>query len=554
MRYKNLFAFLFVCSSVCVSLAQNKKYDLSQSIDLKQTGVNKVLCMKNGNTMLFHFEPHKALVVKIFDSLHKEIASKEHLCRIVDLYKLKDATFKGLYDVNGEGVLFIEQEHLSKYGLVRLRFNSSDATLIEEKLVDESKSLAKRTEFDVMKDKNDDGYAILLFTDVRTSKECDAFVRYYNGRHETLKEVTLDIDRKNYDFAAVLGAEIQSNGICISLDLSKLKMNGGLPGSSRTTDLGTPNIYDHNMVVYFIANGSTTAKKCAVDVGTNLPPYYSNYTYNALEHSLNLLLLSYKQASYQVGLGWQPAAVMANLFFRIDERDMSLGFKQIKNQLANNYLQEKTDTSNFYVGLPAKLFTNENGLSTMVSEYCFMQGNLEGQSKYGRNSYLGNICVTQFDDDGNEIWGIVLPKAQFHRSLQRYYYLDEISKKWQGMALFDDTPEAAYRRQFLSINNYCRNKNFFIIYNDVNKNFNNSISHPGDTVYSFENTNTCYYKINKQKEVTKNYLFGEPGTDEYKASFIEGADFDEQRGVYAALVQYKKGDDISLCMAWSRLD
>ena len=448
-------------------------------------------------------------------------------------------------------VLFIEQEHLSKFGLVRLRFNSTDGSLIEEKVVAESKSISKRTECYVMKNRGEEGYAILLFTDDRAFQACKATVQYYNAQHETVKEVELKTDRKNYDYVSVTGAEIQPNGICVSLTLSKIVENG-TAGSAAAGGYGMAELSAQYLAVYYIPTGDSIALKRIVDVTTNVNPYYTNYTYNPFARSLNLLLLSYRELSYQAGLIWEPYARMANLFFKLDEENMAVNIKVIKNHLATSYLQEKTETRNVYQGIPARLFTNENGLSTLVSEYCYREGNLE--KKFGKNSYLGHIGITQFDDDGNEIWGIVLPKAQFYISQQRYYSTYEVSKKWQGQVLFDDAMEAAYNRQFVSMNTYYKDKDFYFIYNDVNKNFNNSISHVGDTVYSFDQTNTCYYKISRKKEVTKNYLFGEPAADEFKTSFIEGADFDEQRGVYAALVRCKKGDDVALRMAWRHLD
>ncbi len=109
-----------------------------------------------------------------------------------------------------------------------------------------------------------------------------------------------------------------------------------------------------------------------------------------------------------------------------------------------------------------------------------------------------------------------------------------------------------YNRQFLSANIYFANSNCYIVYNDYNKNFTNNLRNPGDTVYAFANTNACYYKVDKKREVTKTYLFGEPARNEFKSSFIEGADFDELRGTYATLVQRKRGNNISLYMAWCR--
>ena len=120
--------------------------------------------------------------------------------------------------------------------------------------------------------------------------------------------------------------------------------------------------------------------------------------------------------------------------------------------------------------------------------------------------------------------------------------------------MFEDMPPQVYDRQFHSYNTYVRNRNIYIIFNDYNQNLNNTLEKPGDTVFDFALTNTFCYKINRKKEITKTYLFGTPRYKEYKSSFIESAALDEQRGIYATLVQYKKGTNTDLRMAWATLD
>ena len=84
--------------------------------------------------------------------------------------------------------------------------------------------------------------------------------------------------------------------------------------------------------------------------------------------------------------------------------------------------------------------------------------------------------------------------------------------------LFGDLPEQVYERQFLSLNSYERNKNLYVIFNDDNKNFNEAVGARGDTIYTYDNTNTCYYKINNKREITKNYLLANlPATNSNEA-------------------------------------
>ncbi len=531
---------------------QSKKYDFSTPTDLKDVGLNKVLCVRNGNTMLFHFEARKAVIIKVFDSLHKEIASKQYLCNILDINKFDDAFFKGLYDINGEAVLFIAQSHLSKKQLIRARFNAANGDMIEEVVAGESKSMGVPTNFYVMKDKNDDGYAILSSADVPQFKECKVSVSFYDNKHQMTHEVPIEIDRKDYDYLDVVGAEAQVNGTCISISLSKLVTNATLHTLGSATTMAT---YDYVLLMAFIPKNGTAAKEKMIDLSTVIYPYYTHFTYNPFAQSLNVLLLSYKEYLKQIGLDVQPASPNLSLLFTLDESSMSAKHNWIKNGMANAYYKQQTDTTKSFQGIPIKMFTNDNGLSTIIYESYDACYNVENNGRHVYDSYFGKIGITQCDDEGNELWGTVLPDAQFLKAYKSNYSAHDLGKRWQGQAMFDDLPPAVYNRQFASLNTYTYNKNYYLIFNDNDGNFNNSIAHPGDTVYSFANTNACYYKLNnRKKEVIKRYLFGEPAANEYKCSFIEGADFDEQKGVYATLVQCKKDDEVSLCMAWCQLD
>lgn len=552
MNLLKLFSILFLSIISSSAFAQEKKYYISAPTDLKEEGWNKVLCMKNGNTMLFHFEPNKRIIVKVFDTTHKEIASIKESCKLLDILTIRDTSFRGVYDINDEGVLFFDQGNSGKHELVRLRFHSANGNLIEEALVAESKSLDKRMRFYVMKNKDNDNYEILFCTDKQHPKESDIFIAYFNSKHESIKDIQLEVDRKKFDYLHVLGAESLPNGILVTLGVDK-KLTYGRQDEATALKVGGT-IYEHYLSFYYIPKDSATPKTALIDLTAAVFPFYAIYTYNSFARSLNLLLFSYKPLFSQFGLNRMAGKVSSSLFFKVDEQDFTIGYSKIKNQIASDLLKQHTDTFNFFDGIPIKMFTNENGLSTLISQSVTRFGEQETRITYNLEDYIGNIGITQFDDDGNELWGTVLPLAQYFKSYKHHYSIKEMAKRWQEQEVFGDEPPRVYNRQFVSVNAYSHDKNFYIIYNDYDKNFNNSLSKPGDTVYSFDITNACYYKINSKKEITKNYLFGKSSANEYKTSFIEGADFDEQRGIYAALVQYRKNDKVTLCMAWRRLD
>ena len=166
---------------------QGGKYELSKPLSIKQRGWNKVLCMKNGNTFLFHFGVATNLTVKIFDSTRKEIGGTNENYRVLDNFIYEQPEVIGLYDIKGEAVLFIDQEKMTKHRLVRLRYNGTTGKLVQETLLAESESANRRIHYSLIKNKDEDNYAVYFFTDVRHPVKYNSmYLVYFNKKHEWL--------------------------------------------------------------------------------------------------------------------------------------------------------------------------------------------------------------------------------------------------------------------------------------------------------------------------------------------------------------------------------
>lgn len=515
--------FVLLSFLIAGACAAQEKYKISKPLDLKQKGNYSVLCMKNGNTLLFHFESMKKVRVVVFDTMRKLVAVTADDCRVLDVFDIENATVKGLFDINGEAVLFFDEEILGKHCLIRLRYNGTTGKLIDEKLVAESKGAGKRMQFSVMKNREVDNYAILFYTVIEHPVlKCDLFVVYYNSRHESVKEVTLNVDRKKYDYLKVLGAQAQPNGIMITLGLDKTTVYG--QADHHRPFLYRGSVYDHYISFYYIPKETLIPKKRTIDVSEDVYPAYAFYTYNPFTETLNSLLFAHHPYDGVVD------RINSCHFFKISPQDMSVGFGRIKDSIANDFLKQQTDSFNFMYGIPQRMYTNENGLSTVIS---LAQSRYEDFDKYNRNGYLHfseYLGITQFDDDGREIWGTVLPFTQYFHS------------------------SSPFEKNFLSEYTCKGQKSIYIIYNDYDANFKNTLRNPGSPVYYFDMTNAFYYQINSKKEVIKRYLFGKPGKRECLNAVIESADFDMERNTYASLVRYNKRGKITMNMAWSQLE
>ena len=543
-----LYALLMLLFAAA-SCAAKDSYEISPPVGLSEPGINRVLCMKNGYTLLFHFEINKALLVTVFDTTRHKAASVAVSSELLDVGIIANSVFKGLFEENGEAVLFLEQQRMGRHTLIRLRINGKTGALTDETRVGRSYGIARPMRFFVMKHKKEEGYAVFFSEDQPQFRKCNIHVSYYNKYHEQYLTVPLDAGRGKYDFMNVVGAELLPEGVCISVGLSVMLVNG--TGTSTESSAR----YNHYLHVFYIPKGATKAIHRIADLSTEVYPYYTTFSHNPFAGNINVLLLSYRDALYRNGIYMQPTALVSNLLFRLDEHDLTGGYTWFTNKLANSLLLEKTDTTAIFAGLPMKMVTNANGLTTVISEAYDRDISTENYSRSRAfETYMGNIGITQADDYGKEIWGTVLPKSQYYRSYKHYYRPVDVAKRWQDQAMFNDIPPQIEERQFLSAAVYNKGDNFYIIYNDCGKNIHNTIADPGDTVYASVLSNACYYRMNKKREITKEYLLGAPMNKEYKSCFTEGGDFDEERGVYATLIRYKRGEYVSMRMAWVQLD
>ncbi len=519
-------SFLFIAFS---AFAQAQTSQISKPLDIGLKGWNRVLYMNNGNAMLFHFEPSHTIQVKVFDSARKEKSNKGDKYNVLYSFNTNPPVIKGVFEINGEAVLFIDQEINSKHCLIRLRYDAASGRLIEEKMIAESRSANKRMEFYVIKYKDEENYAILFSTDISHPRSSDIYVVYFDKTHNAIKEVQLEVDRKKYDYLKVLCADAQPNGVLVTLELDKTKVYSISPRDAPLTEGSA--VYDHFLRFFYIPKDSSKPLTNLINVTEEVYPRFGFYTYNSFARTLNFLLYNSHLISYLYSPNSLKAEITSTLFLKMDEGNLSTALQQLKNNMANTHLKSETDTLQYFAGIPIKMVTNENGLTTIFSEAAITHNDLNSVSRYDTSNSIMRAGITQTDDDGKELWGTVLPCGQ-HYSLM---------------------PRASYSYHFTAIRPYSYGKDFFIVYNDYDHNLNNSLKDPGYIINDYENTNAFYYKINNKKEVTKNYLFGAPAKNEFICVFTDAEYFNERTGEYAALIQYKKGESVSVRMAWSKL-
>ncbi|MFI5196526.1 MAG: hypothetical protein ACHQD8_05505 [Chitinophagales bacterium] len=106
-KLSGLFIALFV--NLVMLHAQAPHIEKSVAFDEPTDGWNKVLLLKSGNTFFFHFTKKEGIEVTIFDKTRKVISDKTLTSDLWDTRKMRSTIIEGLYEINGEPVLFMVQ-------------------------------------------------------------------------------------------------------------------------------------------------------------------------------------------------------------------------------------------------------------------------------------------------------------------------------------------------------------------------------------------------------------------------------------------------------------
>jgi hypothetical protein len=522
MRLISLLCILL--SLAFATTAQDIKYETSDAIDISKNGYDKLLQMRNGNTLLFHFEYRKGIVVKVFDASHKEIASQKHLCKIIDINTLDHAELAGLYDINGEAVLFITQAVDNRHTIVRLRIDATTARLISEDKVVQSESFQKKIVAGIRKDKNSDNYFIVTEKTNSGFVEKKINITKYNSNHQTIKEIPVNIDQKGYDDANMESIDIDDNGgIMLTITLEKI--------------IQYTHSYNYNMVLCYLPPGgdSVLYKQVQMPAISSSWSYSTWQTENPFANSLNLLLSVNVRGLVQNGTLNEYITYRDQLLMVMNEDMSAVKFMNLKNAKIREQIFAQLDTNQEFSGDVINMYTNQFGLSTVL-----YRGTVQARQNLGRvntGDIKRAVAVTQYNDLGEEIYGGLFPVSRI-RTYHDYH------------AVLDNTTDDG----LCGMAGIKTKSNYYVMYNDVNKDYGMKLSELKDSIYNCEFTNARFYKLDRKKQATQTYLFGQPAEDEYRHISASSGNFDDKTNTYAVLYLHKKGKEYSSQIAWCHFE
>ncbi len=529
MKKVSLLLLTMILSMPCV-FAQQPKIEKSESFEIPTAGFSKVLLLKNGNTAFFHFTKKEGIEVKIYDKSRKMIANQTVTSELWNPKRLISSIVEGLYEINGEPVLFLAQFDGREPTLYRLRFDPFTGNIVKEEQIGSMPKIkafdvASADKFYIEKDANSDCYVVIYFNAYGRGTEDRIKVVHYDGTHKAINVGYYELADESLRYLNYIGAVVDGNKrVFISTyAASNLKGENG-----------------HVFVSRLNSTDSTFFSK-PLDFTEDFRDTKSVMHYNRTSNTIQMLALALTKSK---GGG----AYYLSFMSYIDPETMGLkSVKLLTGEKTNEYIHNVLQIEKNYQGMPQTMIVNKDNSTTVLSEEMTQQTTV---NQYGAvvsaSTLLGGIGVSELKEDGTEKSGYVLMKNQMAGGIINPLYMSSRRKgKWMSLLGYNDY------NSYISYDYIGTDNNRYIIFNDNTKNFGKDEDDRRRALVNNPNKlNTVCYAL-KGNDVNKFYLFGATEEkDQSNTCYIDASDYMAATNTYATLLIERDGHDRQVRMAW----
>jgi hypothetical protein len=543
---RKIYFFAITIIMLCLQVSAQPKMEKSEVFDEPLSeGWTKLLLLKNGNTLYFHYGCKKGVEVIVFNKNRKKVQTNI-LSNNWNANRKRRIKICGLYEINKEPVIFLQYFQDETPTLYRLRINPDNGRLIkEDKLGACAKNRKMRLignfdvneEIYVVKDDASDNYAV-FFTD-EMNKDIDKRIKvaHYSESHKLLNTAYCKVTQSDLKYLNFIGAAVDG-------DKSVYLVSWGAKNEKGKEG--------HVYISKFISADSTFIHK-TLDFTEDFRRTLTDLKY---DHANNrLVMLSNTVAEVRGNAYTDMTTTYACFLTYIDPDDLSLkGVTTLENKKVNDYMHNTLGVNEGYNGLPQRLIINkDNTLTVLMESLTRITIRSSKGSVVGERTVLGNIGVSTIGADGMEKSGFAIMKRQmFDGILESLYMTGRDHGEWKN---------EPYARKYANENlykscEYIRTENAsYVFFNDNPKNDKKQESETKRKLA--DNTdllNTICYTI-KNGEAKKSYLFGEPvGKHNSRACFIEASCYDRATNTYVTVVSEQHGLKYQSRMAWIHFD
>jgi hypothetical protein len=544
---KFVFILLAFAAGILGLSAQQFHIEKSAAFDEPDYGWNKLLQLKNGNTFFFHSTRKDGIEVTVYNKQRKQIASRTLESGLWDVSKMKQSRIVGLYEINGEPIIFVMQAEDWQPTLYRMRINPNTGAIVNEAKLGHLPKITAAMNFAtvyghldpsdiiVEKDPNSDCYTTIFFNTQAHDRSERIKVVHYDGTHKIIGQSFYESPNHAFKYLRYIGSVVDGNK---RVYLTTYGYN---------TRSGEAN---SKVIVSRLSAGDTGFVHKILDFSDDFDDTKSVMLYNHASNKIQLLTLSYSESKHHL-LGNKTDNLYFSILSFIDPETLSLiDAKPFVGAKVNAYGKTNIDKDYEFNGMPQNMILNKDNTTTVLSEEIKIIERTSGHT-HTIKTLLGPAGVTELSDAGVELSGYAVSKQQqgvgeyptlymSGRSKGQFKYFRQVTSWGHGN-----------NNEFLSYDYVNAEKGHYIIFNDLPGNSDrDEDDEKRKTVAYVSKTNTMCYKLNGQS-MDKLYLFGEP-KDDSKSTFcyIESSDYNKESNSYATMIVERDGRDKEAKIAW----
>ncbi len=515
---KRLFLFVSLTLAACAPLlAQTPNVALSKAFDEPDNGANRLLLLQNGSTLYFHFTPDNGIRVAVYDDKHQQRAQTTLAGKTWDDRDMKRSELKGIYEINGQAVIFLQQiDHKTPY-LFRIVVDPKTGRVAKEDQIGElpkynfwdGYALAwgsvKEHDFYVEKDPESDYYAVVQFNSFASSSDERIQVVHYSPEHKEINRAFYELPDKQFKYLDYQAIYVHKD------DYVFIAAYGYNSGKAK----------DAKLIISKLAKGSKSFQHETLAYTEGFRQPQSGIQYDAPHQTIRLLTITNaKNLDLDKSIKYHNREYVMMMSY-IDPAQLKVTHHNyIEDTYVTEYAQSKLHFKHDYVGMPQDYVLNPDGTSTIMLEELKQISHTNSSSGVGGSFSSSTYWTTEFNDIGiakinalgQEVSGYAIAKSQETYGYFSYwhnYQRDRGAWSFRRNGLMGNHNLAPFfSYQYLHPLN-----TDYVIFNDYNKNIRDqseSYRDKKEMHYASETSTVCYRR-SQDGTMDKFFLYGDPG-------------------------------------------
>ncbi len=530
---------------LCTSQAFAQVPTTAPSVQLSPTfpepgeGFDKLVMLPGGNTCYLHFDKKQGIIANMYNEQHAVTATEVIKGKLWDASNLNDTEIDGIFAVNDQVVIFLQQLVKYKPNLYRLVLDGNNGKLIQEDKLGELPTVLHRDvmvqdhfashDFHVSKDPNSGYYAVASFAGGELQRKETgaerAQILHFSPDHQLIKQSYYSVS-ESYPYLAYMDMAVQGAD---KVYLATVALNNRRKDTSAV------------VVISAISKDDSHFTHTILPYTANFTDVHASVQYASAVNGLQVLLTTTNNQSAKI-------AVPASYLNYLDAGTLAFKSKQLlANAKVSAFAQQKMKYTAAYAGQPQELITHADGSSTVLLESMdqFASGGSNSWNKMHTN--MNDIGVSHIDAGGHEQAGYALVKMQVANGTYEPLYFH---RKKKGQWFFRNRIQVLNTTPYLSYEYLPTPKATYIIFNDYLAYLDQGGTYQDrkPMKYLTEANTVCYRCTDANQE--RLFLFGTPETFKGYYCMLGASDYDDKKYTYATIMITRKGEEKKACIAW----